>query len=101
MGGLLVVSSKMKSERSWCSRGSSAYFAVGVLVVSLRPTLPPAYFRYPHIMLRRPLGQQHHLCCAIRRSVTYQGGPLKANSRQKKIGASVAVEMKCYYGGSV
>jgi hypothetical protein len=72
-----------------CTCGiSSTYFATVVLVVS-------AYY------VKETLGQHHHLCCVIRRSATNQGGPLKANSHQKKIGASVEVEMKCHYGGSV
>ena len=76
----------------------------------LRSTLPSTYLRYLFGLfcscgsshyVKETLGQHHHLCCVIRRGATYQGGPLKANSHQEKIGASVAVEMKCYYGGSV
>ncbi len=37
----------------------------GVLTVR-RPTLPSAHD------VKETLGQQHHLCCAIHRSVTYQ-----------------------------
>ncbi len=46
------------------------------------PTLPSVGL-FTHYV-EEPLGQQHHLRCAIRMSATYLGGPLEENARQKK-----------------